>query len=195
MIVHRVPGDDGTRDPEHVPDLATCGTCGRTWDDAVPTATTPAPSGRCPFEYDHTDPDADLTPARLARLAAEAPAWCAVHAVEHFADGWGPDCHRADEDTARELAGIVTFEVPVLVTVVVERRPDGTTTATVAGTDREGGPWAFSGYPAAYNATEGEWLELTYWPDVLDPDTDHDDTVAVTVSEAAYAAVTDRLAE
>lgn len=34
-------------------DLATCWTCGRTWDDGVPTAWTPAPSARCPFEYSH----------------------------------------------------------------------------------------------------------------------------------------------
>lgn len=32
---------------------ATCGTCGRSWDDSISTAHTPAPSGRCPFEYFH----------------------------------------------------------------------------------------------------------------------------------------------
>lgn len=31
----------------------TCGECGRTWDDAVPTSWTPAPSARCPFEHFH----------------------------------------------------------------------------------------------------------------------------------------------
>ena len=34
-------------------DLATCGTCGRSWDDGKVTSMTPAPSGRCPFEYQH----------------------------------------------------------------------------------------------------------------------------------------------
>ncbi len=34
-------------------DLATCGTCGRTWDDSISTGWTPAPGGRCPFEYQH----------------------------------------------------------------------------------------------------------------------------------------------
>lgn len=34
-------------------DVVTCGACGRSWDDAVSTAWTPAPSARCPFEYDH----------------------------------------------------------------------------------------------------------------------------------------------
>lgn len=30
-----------------------CRTCGRAWDDAVPTSETPAPAGRCPFEHFH----------------------------------------------------------------------------------------------------------------------------------------------
>lgn len=32
---------------------ATCGNCGRTWDDGIPTGLTPTPAGRCPFEYMH----------------------------------------------------------------------------------------------------------------------------------------------
>lgn len=35
------------------PTLATCGTCGRSWDDAIITSLTPAPAARCPFEYFH----------------------------------------------------------------------------------------------------------------------------------------------
>lgn len=35
--------------------VATCGTCGRTWIDSIPTATTPTPSARCAFEYDHEE--------------------------------------------------------------------------------------------------------------------------------------------
>ncbi len=34
-------------------DVVTCGTCGRSWDDAISTSMTPAPSARCPFEYYH----------------------------------------------------------------------------------------------------------------------------------------------
>lgn len=30
-----------------------CGTCKRAWDDTRSTDWTPAPSGRCPFEYWH----------------------------------------------------------------------------------------------------------------------------------------------
>ena len=32
---------------------ATCGACGRSWDDAIATGYTPVPSGRCPFEAFH----------------------------------------------------------------------------------------------------------------------------------------------
>ena len=57
-----------TLDPEDIPadfevrplgpddpatDRATCGTCGLSWDDAISTSYTPAPSARCPFEYFH----------------------------------------------------------------------------------------------------------------------------------------------
>lgn len=38
-------------------DKCTCGTCGLSWDDAIPTSYTPAPSGRCPFEYFHASAD------------------------------------------------------------------------------------------------------------------------------------------
>ena len=32
---------------------ATCGTCGRSWDDTASTSRTPVPAGRCPFEDQH----------------------------------------------------------------------------------------------------------------------------------------------
>jgi hypothetical protein len=38
------------------PKATVCGTCKRGWDDTVSTAWTPAPSGRCPFEYEHPEP-------------------------------------------------------------------------------------------------------------------------------------------
>lgn len=34
-------------------DPVTCGTCGLSWDDAIATEYTPAPSPRCPFEAFH----------------------------------------------------------------------------------------------------------------------------------------------
>lgn len=33
--------------------VATCGHCGRSWNDALITSRTPTPSGRCPFEDKH----------------------------------------------------------------------------------------------------------------------------------------------
>lgn len=36
-------------------DFATCGTCGMTWNDALGTSRTPAPSARCPYEYIHPE--------------------------------------------------------------------------------------------------------------------------------------------
>lgn len=40
--------------PSSFKDAVTCGTCHRTWDDAVVTSVTPAPSARCPFEAWHS---------------------------------------------------------------------------------------------------------------------------------------------
>lgn len=40
-------------DVEYAREPMKCGTCLRTWDDAVVTAVTPVPSGRCPFEPFH----------------------------------------------------------------------------------------------------------------------------------------------
>ena len=34
-------------------DIVTCGSCGLSWDDAIVTDITPAPSAHCPFEYFH----------------------------------------------------------------------------------------------------------------------------------------------
>lgn len=35
--------------------IATCGACGRSWNDARVTGITPAPAARCPFEYSHKE--------------------------------------------------------------------------------------------------------------------------------------------
>lgn len=41
------------RKGQEAKDRVTCGTCGLSWDDAKSTSMTPAPAGRCPFEYFH----------------------------------------------------------------------------------------------------------------------------------------------
>lgn len=58
--------DNGKR----IRDAATCGTCGKTWDDALITSRTPAPSGRCPFEADHQEPPADGMAELACRFTA-----------------------------------------------------------------------------------------------------------------------------
>jgi len=35
--------------------IATCGECGTSWNDALITSYTPTPSARCPFEYVHQE--------------------------------------------------------------------------------------------------------------------------------------------
>ena len=65
LFLESVDGDEEDEDvPEDFPvkplgpndparDRVTCGTCGRSWDDAIPTTYTPAPAARCPFEHWH----------------------------------------------------------------------------------------------------------------------------------------------
>ena len=40
-------------------EVTTDGSCGLSWDDSEITTMTPAPSGRCPFEYFHEYDDMD----------------------------------------------------------------------------------------------------------------------------------------
>lgn len=62
----RVPKDfevQPLKPGENPPGKATCGTCNLSWDDDKPTSWTPAPSGRCPFEYYHNpEPEEPLSP-------------------------------------------------------------------------------------------------------------------------------------
>jgi hypothetical protein len=52
-----VPGAEPRYDDDgnEIVDICTCGACGRSWNDAAVSSITPAPSGRCPFEYEHTE--------------------------------------------------------------------------------------------------------------------------------------------
>ena len=36
-------------------DICTCGTCGKSWNDALVSGRTPAPAGRCPYEHIHEE--------------------------------------------------------------------------------------------------------------------------------------------
>lgn len=71
------PDDPAAIDP------ATCGTCELTWDDGIGTTWTPAPSGRCPFEYfhrDEEDDESDHSPTNRADLLA------AIQTIRRIAD-------------------------------------------------------------------------------------------------------------
>lgn len=53
--------DDGNA----VVDMATCGECGMSWNDALISSSTPAPSARCPYEHMH-DKIAELKTLKAA---------------------------------------------------------------------------------------------------------------------------------
>jgi hypothetical protein len=58
-ITTPVPGATPRYDDDgyEIVEIATCGTCGRSWNDAAVSSVTPAPAGRCPFEYEHERSD------------------------------------------------------------------------------------------------------------------------------------------
>ncbi len=78
--------------------IATCGHCGRSWDDSIPTHLTPVPAGRCPFEYSHRyrEPRKFKTHSRrgfiISRTAGPDAPW----------HGWHPSGYSFRADT---LAG------------------------------------------------------------------------------------------
>lgn len=55
------------RDEPQIPQVSTCKACGRSWCDRCH----PTPSARCPFEYDHPEPEDD-GPVPSGRLTWEA---------------------------------------------------------------------------------------------------------------------------
>ena len=59
------------KDDEHPKGRTTCGTCGLSWDDDIPTGWTPAPAARCPFEYFHVDEDAPSPSNKKDELVEE----------------------------------------------------------------------------------------------------------------------------
>lgn len=61
---------DGNGRP--VMDWTTDGACGFRWNDALMTSLTPAPSARCPNEYNHDEPDAEDDAEDDTRDAIEA---------------------------------------------------------------------------------------------------------------------------
>lgn len=60
---------------EAAQDPATCGVCGLTWDDAIVTSMTPAPSARCPFEQFHTQEDPPMHTSDIHKLINDLSAF------------------------------------------------------------------------------------------------------------------------
>ncbi len=68
------------RPGQRAKDKVTCGTCGRSWDDAISTSMTPTPSGRCPFEHFHKGL-ASGSKAKAKRTRVKASCACSATAV------------------------------------------------------------------------------------------------------------------
>lgn len=69
-----------------VSEMTTCGTCGRTWNDALVTGRTPAPSGRCPFEDVHPVEEDETGQGAEPSFVIAPSAWRA-HGPEAGVDG------------------------------------------------------------------------------------------------------------
>lgn len=106
-----------------VVEMATCGTCGRAWNDALITSRTPAPAARCPFEELHAaehdgelvvlgdaDCGAVLRMAGAARAIArqlDGRVWSACDDLEQIADtlrAAGLAVREPGRDRAKEIA-------------------------------------------------------------------------------------------
>lgn len=81
-----------------------CGACGRAWDDSVATAWTPAPAGRCPFEYEHDDDD------ETGRYLPGEYAWQTKTAI----DLWNDLCAAVgDDDDLNAALGILAVRLGI----------------------------------------------------------------------------------
>lgn len=83
--------------------VATCGACGRSWDDDRASGLTPTPSGRCPFEYEHEHEDATEGDGPARGIARE------IIARGDTIASYGDDPWTV-WDAARKLATLVLLE-------------------------------------------------------------------------------------
>jgi hypothetical protein len=92
-------------EPTH-PRASVCGGCGRAWDDSIPTAWTPAPAGRCPFEYEHPDADDEPVCEVCAAPVEKNPLTDPMILCE--------DCRGSEDDELPALDGTLrSYEVTV----------------------------------------------------------------------------------
>lgn len=78
--------DNGVRElieSDNAPTTATCGECGRSWDDGKSTSVTPTPAGRCPFESEHSEPEADDEAEHIERcvICGDVIDYCPGHGM------------------------------------------------------------------------------------------------------------------
>ena len=106
MKRHTIPPDFPVQplaDGAPAKDRVTCNGCGLSWDDGVVTTYTPAPSGRCPFEYFHEDYEESCKRMRL-ELPAELVERCGraatrrMMSIEEWCLDAIEDCLAADEE-------------------------------------------------------------------------------------------------
>lgn len=102
----------------------------------------------------------------------------------------------ATETTETPTTEARRYDVPVIYTVTVDVDENGATrTVGTSHADSEGGPWAFSGYPSAYQH-DNDWHDFTSFPDAAELD-DQDARGAVEAWRHAYdtaPAIADNLA-
>lgn len=104
-------------------DPATCGYCGLSWDDAIPTSMTPAPAGRCPFEQFHIYEDESA--AKVLRISAKCSDlfWASLEDAsgnqigeyDGYVPSWMPDEHYGDYvmlDIDLETGKILNWKKP-----------------------------------------------------------------------------------
>lgn len=104
LSAERRTDDDG----KPISDMTQCGACLRWWDDAIVTSMTPAPSGRCPFEYEHASDDLPTTgPKMLGK--------------DEFAEAARYSDARAEEHGLEEYMRQLGVDVPGLVYLVNQR--------------------------------------------------------------------------
>lgn len=102
-----IPGATRRYDDDGQPivDIATCGHCGRSWDDAMVSHLTPAPAGRCPFEYDHEyDDEEDREAERLDKVTA------AIRRTRKARVSAGKSRETADADRAYAVAALLALD-------------------------------------------------------------------------------------
>lgn len=99
-----IPADNEVRplpDGEEPKGKATCGYCGLSWDDSIPTSMTPAPSARCPFEYFHRHEE---TPNRMKdKLNLKA-------IITAYAESAGTDIRGAIRDCVTDCQHLAVAE-------------------------------------------------------------------------------------